>query len=62
MARALCELQLELQCSSFSVPVAKVGNGTKPMTETEHFVPKTPAGKESKTKKVGGKKRLHSFR
>ncbi|KAH7867195.1 hypothetical protein Vadar_030301 [Vaccinium darrowii] len=56
MARALCELQLELQCSSFGVPVAKVGNGTKPMTETEHFVPKTPAGKESKTKKVGGKR------
>lgn len=51
MARALCELQLELQCPSFSVLVPNVENGTKtPTAETEHLVPKTPIGKEPKRK------------
>lgn len=45
MARALCELQWELQHPLSSVPPAK----------TDQFIPKTPAGKESK-KKRGVKK------
>ncbi|KAF7142296.1 hypothetical protein RHSIM_Rhsim05G0120900 [Rhododendron simsii] len=56
MARALCELQLELQHSSISAPVAKVGNSnTKSTAEIKYYVPKTPPGKESKWK-VGAKR------
>ncbi|XP_058215364.1 uncharacterized protein LOC131326559 isoform X2 [Rhododendron vialii] len=56
MARALCELQLELQHSSISAPVAKVGNSnTKSTAEIKYYVLKTPPGKESK-RKVGAKR------
>ena len=44
MAQALCELQLELQNGS-PCAVADTGN---PKDETEDFVPKTPATKESR--------------
>lgn len=52
MARALCELQLELQCQSSSSSVAKTSstNSKNPEVESKHFMPKTPAGKESKRK------------
>ncbi|KAG5537845.1 hypothetical protein RHGRI_025071 [Rhododendron griersonianum] len=56
MARALCELQLELQHSSISAPVAKVGNSnTKSTAEIKYYVVNTPPGKESKWK-VGAKR------
>ncbi|XP_052194644.1 uncharacterized protein LOC127802706 [Diospyros lotus] len=58
MARDLCELQLELQCPAFGVSFDKVDDGANlrnPTVVTEHFTPKTPAGKDSK-KKIGGKR------
>ncbi|KAK4406819.1 hypothetical protein Sango_0688400 [Sesamum angolense] len=51
MAQALCELQSELQHPLSSAANAMAENGTTlscQTTETKHFVPKTPAGKESK--------------
>jgi hypothetical protein len=59
MARALCELQLELQSRSSCMSSTQTGgsvteaSNTKsksPKTENEDFVPKTPVGKETKTK------------
>lgn len=53
MVRALCELQLELQCPLLSVSVAEANNSSSfksPAAEIDHFVPKTPAGKEKKRK------------
>ncbi|XP_060167486.1 uncharacterized protein LOC132598559 isoform X2 [Lycium barbarum] len=52
MAEALCELQLELNCPSSAAcfSVADNRNQLKGVTaaESEHFTPKTPAGKESR--------------
>ncbi|KAL0454534.1 UNVERIFIED_CONTAM: hypothetical protein Slati_0792600 [Sesamum latifolium] len=51
MAQALCELQSELQHPLSSAANAMAENGTISScqtTEMKHFVPKTPAGKESK--------------
>ncbi|KAK4339820.1 hypothetical protein RND71_041282 [Anisodus tanguticus] len=51
MAEALCELQLELNClsSAASFSVADNRNQLKGVTaESEHFTPRTPAGKESR--------------
>ncbi|XP_062176319.1 uncharacterized protein LOC133881409 isoform X2 [Alnus glutinosa] len=59
MARALCELQLELQSRSSCMSSTETGgsvteasntNSKSPKTENEDFVPKTPVGKETKTK------------
>uniref|UniRef100_A0A5B7C109 HhH-GPD domain-containing protein n=1 Tax=Davidia involucrata TaxID=16924 RepID=A0A5B7C109_DAVIN len=55
MAMALCELQLELQCRSYGASVSEADNSINSrssIAETLDFVPKTPAGKESK-KKLG---------
>ncbi|KAB1202205.1 hypothetical protein CJ030_MR8G006586 [Morella rubra] len=59
MARALCELQFELQSHSSPVSVAATG-GSVPdaritmskcrKSENEYLIPKTPVGKETKTK------------
>ncbi|KAK7331218.1 hypothetical protein VNO77_25436 [Canavalia gladiata] len=49
MAQALCELQLELQNGS---PCAAAGSGN-PEVETDGFVPRTPAVKETGRKGVG---------
>ncbi|KAJ9128499.1 hypothetical protein P3X46_034949, partial [Hevea brasiliensis] len=46
MARALCKLQLELQFQSCSVNASTKNQ----QTDTNNFIPKTPAGKESKRK------------
>ncbi|MCD9560929.1 hypothetical protein HAX54_019792 [Datura stramonium] len=51
MAKALCELQLELNCpsSAASFSVADNQNQLKGVTaKSEHFAPRTPAGKESR--------------
>ncbi|CAN4110820.1 unnamed protein product [Withania somnifera] len=51
MAEALCELQLELNCpsSAASFSVADNQNQFKGVTaKSEHFAPRTPAGKESR--------------
>ncbi|XP_075094721.1 uncharacterized protein LOC107828151 isoform X1 [Nicotiana tabacum] len=51
MAEALCELQLELNCPSSAVSLSAADNlnQLKGVTaESEHFSPKTPAGKESR--------------
>lgn len=51
MARALCELQCELQCKSSGVFVAQAVNATvkNKCNDTAHnFIPNTSAGKESK--------------
>jgi hypothetical protein len=60
MARALCELQLELQGRSSYVSFTEIGGSVtevirntrskSPKAENEDFVPKTPVGKETKTK------------
>ncbi|KAK9286082.1 hypothetical protein L1049_014462 [Liquidambar formosana] len=52
MARALCELQLELQChsSSLSGAEAVAADSNSAEAENEHFTPKTPAGKDPKRK------------
>ncbi|PSS18995.1 hypothetical protein CEY00_Acc10937 [Actinidia chinensis var. chinensis] len=68
MARSLCELQTQLQSPSFSAPVSKVMNGSSsrtPTAQTDYFVPKTPAGKESNRKrgaKKGSKNLASRFR
>ncbi|KAM7474426.1 hypothetical protein LguiB_021669 [Lonicera macranthoides] len=52
MARALCELQLELQCPLLGESIAKVDNGSNissPTAKTEDFAPTTPQ-KELKRK------------
>ncbi|KAL2491062.1 Uncharacterized protein Adt_26690 [Abeliophyllum distichum] len=51
MAKALCELQLELQLPLSNESLANAANKTISRcqtVETNQFVPKTPAGKESK--------------
>uniref|UniRef100_A0A6N2NHQ2 HhH-GPD domain-containing protein n=1 Tax=Salix viminalis TaxID=40686 RepID=A0A6N2NHQ2_SALVM len=51
MARALCELQFELQCKSYGVFVAQAANATvkNESNDTAHnFIPNTLAGKEFK--------------
>ncbi|RDX94886.1 hypothetical protein CR513_22675, partial [Mucuna pruriens] len=48
MAQALCELQMELQNG---LPCAVTGSGN-PKVETEGFIPKTPAAKETGRKGV----------
>ncbi|KAK6121285.1 hypothetical protein DH2020_044988 [Rehmannia glutinosa] len=53
MAQALCELQAELQHPLSSASNVMAENGTISScqkTEANHFVPKTPSGKESKRK------------
>ncbi|KAE8007850.1 hypothetical protein FH972_004413 [Carpinus fangiana] len=64
MARALCELQLELQGRSSYVPFTEIGGSVNevrntrsksPQAENEDFVPKTPVGKETKTKHKASK-------
>ncbi|XP_059652151.1 uncharacterized protein LOC132299497 [Cornus florida] len=63
MARALCELQLELQHPSFNVLVCEAGDGANSRSQTaaktERFIPKTPAGKESKRKLKGHKSKTN---
>ncbi|KAG5248592.1 DNA-3-methyladenine glycosylase [Salix suchowensis] len=51
MARALCELQFDLQCKSSGVFGSQAANATvkNECNDTAHnFIPNTPAGKESK--------------
>ncbi|KAJ7942484.1 DNA glycosylase [Quillaja saponaria] len=50
MAQSLCELKLEMHCHSSHFPVAKVVStvADSPKSETDDFIPKTPAGKESR--------------
>ncbi|KAK2978939.1 hypothetical protein RJ640_008720 [Escallonia rubra] len=50
MAKALCELQLELQCPSPNVLGAETKLCSPTKAESEHFSPKTPAVKELKKK------------
>lgn len=59
MARALCELQFELQSHSspvsvaatgVSVPEARITMSKSRKSENEYLIPKTPVGKETKTK------------
>lgn len=60
MARALCELQLELQSRSSHLSFTETGGSVtdarntksnkSPKAENEDFVPNTPVGKETKTK------------
>ncbi|CAJ1962827.1 unnamed protein product [Sphenostylis stenocarpa] len=54
MAQALCELQYELQNG---LPCAVVGSGNSKV-ETEGFVPRTPASKETRRSKVSKKSML----
>ncbi|KAG7962964.1 hypothetical protein I3843_09G094700 [Carya illinoinensis] len=64
MARALCELQLELQSPSSPVSVAESGGSVtetrstkskSPKAEDEKLIPKTPTGKERKKNLKGSK-------
>ncbi|CAK7357241.1 unnamed protein product [Dovyalis caffra] len=51
MARALCELQLELHCKSSNVIVAQAANASTKNEQNDidhNFIPNTPAGQESK--------------
>ncbi|KAJ7967904.1 DNA glycosylase [Quillaja saponaria] len=50
MAQSLCELKLEMHCHSSHFPVAKVVStvADSPKSETDDFIPKTPAEKESR--------------
>lgn len=53
MARALCELQLELQC-----PMATEDDKcTSPTTMNTQFSPKTPAGKEASKRKINSQEK-----
>ncbi|CAJ1962838.1 unnamed protein product [Sphenostylis stenocarpa] len=54
MAQALCQLQYELQNG---LPCAVVGSGNSKV-ETEGFVPRTPASKETRRSKVSKKSML----
>ncbi|KAJ7942488.1 DNA glycosylase [Quillaja saponaria] len=50
MAQSLCELKLEMHCHSSHFPVAKVVStvADSPKSETDDFIPKTSAEKESR--------------
>lgn len=57
MSRALCELQWELQHPQSGAKVHNITDTKNLTAESEHFIPKTPAGKESK-RKLGVQKHL----